>query len=675
MKENQLVQASHLITTFPYDKNKRLKAVNDVSIEINKGEIIGLVGESGSGKSVTAMSIQQLILPPGKIEGDIRIDAIDGNLLTYGVYSEQARKVRGGKIGMIFQEPMTSLNPILTVGEQIQENVMLHLGLGKEEARKRSIEMMKAVGIANPEIRFNEYPMQFSGGMRQRIMIAMVMAAEPEVVIADEATTALDVTTQAQVLELICSYSRSKNVSVVIITHNLGLIARYADRIYVMYSGHIVEQGEKFELFRRPVHPYTRGLLAAVPRLDDPKERRLIPIEGMPPNPSSMPEYCKFYDRCKYRIEGLCNKSDAELCEISEGHLVRCHLSLEELDKKQNQLGSTNDRVVKKNISNETVLVINALKMYFPIYKGIAKKLSGEVKAVDGVSFSVRRGETLGIVGESGCGKSTLAKCIMRAYTPTEGSIEFKGRDIARLKERQLKEFRTKIAMIFQDPYSSLNPRQKAEDIIGEPLLINKLTTTREEYDQRINELFTMVGLNPDYRDRFPREFSGGQRQRIGIARALASNPDIIVCDEPVSALDVSIQAQIINLLEDIQARLGVTYIFIAHDLSVVKHISDRIIVMYLGSIVEIADAGKLYENPLHPYTKTLLSAVPISDPETDASRERIKLIGEIPSVMERPKGCPFSTRCPYVSNRCHSERPELKQAAEGQQVACFLYD
>lgn len=675
MKENQLVQVSHLVTTFPYEKGKRLKAVNDVSIEINKGEIIGLVGESGSGKSVTAMSIQQLILPPGRIEGEIHIDSVDGNLLTYGVYSEEARKVRGGKIGMIFQEPMTSLNPILTVGEQIQENVMLHLGLSKAEAKQRSIEMMRAVGIANPEIRFNEYPMQFSGGMRQRIMIAMVMAAEPDVVIADEATTALDVTTQAQVLELICDYSRSKNVSVVIITHNLGLIARYADRIYVMYSGHIVEQGEKFELFRNPVHPYTKGLLAAVPRLDDPKERRLIPIEGMPPNPSNMPAYCKFYGRCKYRVDGLCNKSDAALCEIRPGHLVRCHLSAEELERKQSEFAVASNSVSGKRVSDEVILAVKDLKMYFPIYKGMTKKRVGEVKAVDGLSFTVRKGETLGIVGESGCGKSTLAKCIMRAYTPTDGSIVFNGTDIAHMKERQLKKFRTKISMIFQDPYSSLNPRQKAESIIGEPLLINRLIRTREEYDQRVHELFMMVGLNPDYRDRFPREFSGGQRQRIGIARALASNPEIIVCDEPVSALDVSIQAQIINLLEDIQARLGVTYIFIAHDLSVVKHISDRIIVMYLGSIAEIADADKLYENPLHPYTKTLLSAVPISDPEAEAERERIKLIGEIPSVMDRPQGCPFSTRCPYASNRCHSQRPELRQVADGRQVACFLYN
>lgn len=675
MEEKQLVQVNRLVTTFPYDKQKRLRAVNDVSLEINKGEVIGLVGESGSGKSVTAMSIQQLILPPGKIEGDVRIEGMTGNMLTYGVYSEEARKVRGGKIGMIFQEPMTSLNPILTVGEQIRENVALHIGLNKEASKQRAIEMMSAVGIPNPEIRYNEYPMQFSGGMRQRIMIAMVMAAEPDVVIADEATTALDVTTQAQVLELICDYSRSKNVSVVIITHNLGLIARYADRIYVMYSGHIVEQGDKYELFKNPTHPYTRGLLAAVPRLDDPKDRKLIPIEGMPPNPAHMPPYCKFYERCKYRVEGLCNCEDAKLRDIGSGHLIRCHLSVEELNKKQLEIDNQNGVVASRTLTDEIILDIRGLKMYFPIYRGFAKRQVGEVKAVNDVSLNVRKGETLGIVGESGCGKSTLAKCIMRAYRPTEGEIIFAGEDIAKTKEKNLKKFRSKISMIFQDPFSSLNPRQKAESIVGEPLLVNKLVKNRQEYDARIDELFTMVGLNPDYRKRFPREFSGGQRQRIGIARALASNPDIIVCDEPVSALDVSIQAQIINLLEDIQSRLGVTYLFIAHDLSVVKHISDRIVVMYLGSVVELADAEKLYDNPLHPYTKVLLSAVPISDPEADAGRRREKLEGEIPSVMERPKGCAFCTRCPRATERCRTERPALKEVASGQKVACFLYE
>ncbi len=671
---DKLVEAKNLVTTFPYYGKRRLTAVDNVSLELRRGEIVGLVGESGSGKSVTSMSILQLILPPGRVEGEVHVEGMKGNMLDYGMNSKEARSVRGGKIGMIFQEPMTSLNPILTVGEQIQENVITHLGLGKEEAKARAIEMMKAVGIANPETRYNEYPMQFSGGMRQRIMIAMVLAAEPEVLIADEATTALDVTTQAQILELIKDLAVTRNLTVVIVTHNLGLIARYADRIYVMYGGHIVEAAEKYELFENPSHPYTRGLLTAVPRLNDRKDRRLIPIAGMPPNPAELPPYCKFYDRCVYREEG-CKKGKAPMVEIRPGHFVRCCLSVEELDAKRAEVEAQAEAVPEKHISNEVEIEVKNLKMYFPLYRGLLKRRVGDVRAVEDVSFTVRKGETLGIVGESGCGKSTLARCLMRALEPQGGEILFQGKDIAHLKERELAPIRPKITMIFQDPFSSLNPRQTAGSIVGEPLKINKLVKNRDEYDARVNELFRLVGLDPDYRSRVPREFSGGQRQRIGIARALASEPEIIICDEPVSALDVSIQAQIINLLEDLQSQLGITYLFIAHDLSVVKHISDRIVVMYLGRVVESSPAERLYENPLHPYTKALLSAVPISDPKVDAGRERIKLLGEVPSVLDRPHGCAFSSRCQYATDHCRSEVPQLRDMGDGQKVACFLYN
>ncbi len=671
---SNLVETKNLVTTFPYDGKKRIRAVDGVSLNLKQGEIVGLVGESGSGKSVTVMSILQLILPPGKISGEVNIEGIKGNILDYGMFSDEVRSTRGGKIGMIFQEPMTSLNPILTVGYQIQENIMTHLGLKESEAKQKAIEMMKRVGIANAEQRFEQYPMQFSGGMRQRIMIAMVLAAKPDVLIADEATTALDVTTQAQILELIRDLAKKENVTVVIVTHNLGLIARYADRIYVMYSGHIVESGEKFEMFERPAHPYTRGLLNAVPRLDDDKTRRLVPIEGLPPNPANMPPYCKFFDRCLYR-EDRCKERMCELEPISENHFVRCCLSVEELDKKRDQIEGQFKSAPVKTISGEVCLEVRDLKMHFPVYRGIMKKHVGDVHAVDGVSFKVYTGETLGIVGESGCGKSTLAKCIMRATKPTAGEIIYKGTDMALLKDRALKPFRSKITMIFQDPFSSLDPRQTAGSIVGEPLKINKITKTREEYNDRVDELFRLVGLDPEYRSRLPREFSGGQRQRLGIARALASSPDVIICDEPVSALDVSIQAQIINLLEELQAKLQITYLFIAHDLSVVKHISDRIIVMYLGTVVEESPAELLYSNPQHPYTKALLSAVPISDPKVDAQRERIKLIGEIPSVMARSAGCPFCERCQYASERCRTEKPKLKDCGNGQLVACFLYD
>ena len=670
-----LVQAKNIVTTFPLNKTRRVKAVDGVSLELRRGEIVGLVGESGSGKSVTSMSMLQLILPPGKVDGEVYVNGIQGNTLDYGPNSDQARQVRGGKIGMIFQEPMTSLNPILTVGYQISENIMTHLHVDKEEAKKQAIAMMEKVGIANPEIRFNQYPAEFSGGMRQRIMIAMVLAAKPEVLIADEATTALDVTTQAQILELIQSMAKKENVSVIIVTHNLGLVARYADRIYVMYGGNIVESGDKYTLFEHPSHPYTRGLLAAVPRLDDRKDRMLVPIEGMPPNPAKMPSYCKFYDRCLYRSD-RCKEKMCELRqEPEEGHFVRCYLTREELDAKQKAMGDLSKKAPKKSISDEICLEVDHLRMSFPLYRGIMKQKIGEVHAVQDVSFQVRVGETLGIVGESGCGKSTLAKCIMRALNPAEGKILYKGTDIAHMKEKDLKPIRSKITMIFQDPFSSLDPRQTAGSIVGEPLLINKLVKNRAEYDTRADELFQMVGLNPEYRTRVPREFSGGQRQRLGIARALASEPDVIICDEPVSALDVSVQAQVINLLEELQAKLHVTYLFIAHDLSVVKHISDRIVVMYLGRVMETANAETLYENPLHPYTKALLSAVPISDPRVEEGRERIKLLGEVPSVLQRPKGCPFCERCPHATERCRSQVPALKSQGDGRAVACFLYE
>ena len=674
MKTKTLVRAEHIVTTFPVDRKRRFAAVDGVSLELRRGEIVGLVGESGSGKSVTSMSMLQLILPPGKIEGKVFVDGFEGNTLAFGADSDQVRQIRGGKIGMIFQEPMTSLDPVLTVGRQIQENIMTHLHLPKAEARARAVEMMKAVGIPDPETRFGQYPSQFSGGMRQRIMIAMVLAAEPDVLIADEATTALDVTTQALILDLIQDLARQRDLTVVIVTHNLGLIARYADRIYVMYGGNIVESAEKYELFDHPIHPYTHGLLAAVPRLDAGKRHMLVPIEGLPPNPADLPPYCKFYDRCPYREEA-CTKGPCALYQAGEGHFVRCALTQEALAGKRDRLEGVRRLMPDKTVSQEICLEVKDLRMDFPIYRGLLKQKVGEVHAVDGISLHVHAGETLGVVGESGCGKSTLAKCVMRALKPTAGQILFHGEDLGTLTGRKLKRTRSKLSMIFQDPFSSLDPRQTAGSIVGEPLKIHGLVRDRAQYDARVDELLRIVGLDPTFRDRLPREFSGGQRQRLGIARALASEPDMIVCDEPISALDVSIQAQVINLLIDLQARLKIAYLFIAHDLSVVKHISDRIAVMYLGRVVELAPAERLYESPLHPYTKALLSAVPVSDPHVDLARERIELRGEVPSVMDHPAGCAFCGRCLYAMDRCSTEAPMLRDQGDGRQVACFLYE
>lgn len=671
-----LLEIKNIETCFKTD-GQLVKAVDGVSMYLDPGEIIGIVGESGSGKSVTMMSMLQLISSPGKITGgEVYIQGEDKNMLEYGPDSEQMRHMRGGKVSMIFQEPMTSLNPVLTIGYQIQENIMEHLHLSKEEAKKKAIEMLKLVNIPDAEERFNYYPQQFSGGMRQRIMIAMAMSSEPTVLVADEATTALDVTTQAQLLEMLRDIAKKTNTALVIVTHNLGIVARFAERIYVMYSGSVVEMTDTKRLFANPEHPYTRALLRAIPRLDDPKDRVLIPIEGLPPNPASRPSYCPFYDRCEYHMDKCRECSKPQLAELETGHFAACHLTEEEKAAKAREIASKETKKAPKIIAkDELCLDVKNVKKYFPIYSGLMRKKTGEVKAIEDICFYARKGETLGIVGESGCRKTTLARCIMRVYQPEDGEIIFNGTDIAKFNDRQMYPFRRKIAMIFQDPFSSLDPRQTAESIVGESLLLHKLVKNKAEYDARVDELFRIVGLDPALKYRVPHEFSGGQRQRIGIARALSSEPDMIICDEPISALDVSIQAQIINLLEELQAKLGLTYLFIAHDLAVVKHISTRILVMYLGRVVEIAECDELYSNTLHPYTRTLLSAVPVADPVVEESRERIPIRGEVPSLTKRPEGCPFHDRCPNATERCRKEVPALKNVGNGHEVACFLYE
>ena len=676
MAEKHLYEIKNIETSFRTD-GKMFKAVEDVSVYLNPGEIIGIVGESGSGKSVTMMSALQLIQEPGKVTGgEVYLDGSDKNMLSYGPNSAEVRKMRGGRVSMIFQEPMTSLNPVLTVGFQIQENIIEHLHLSKEEAKKRAIEMMKMVNIPDAEERFTYYPQQFSGGMRQRIMIAMAMSSEPSVLVADEATTALDVTTQAQILEMIRDIAKKTNTAVVIVTHNLGIVARFAERIYVMYAGGIVETTDAERLFENPEHPYTRALLRAIPRLDDDRDRILIPIDGLPPNPALRPEYCPFYDRCEYHMDKCKSQKKPVLKELEKDHFCACHLTEAEKALKKAEIDA---KPVKKAeravIGDEICLDVKDVKKYFPIYKGMMRKHIGDVKAIEDISFRVRKGETLGIVGESGCGKTTLARCIMRVYQPDSGEINFNGVDIAKFNDKQMYPYRKQMAMIFQDPFSSLDPRQTAESSVGESRLIHKLVKTREEYEKKVDELLRMVDLDPSMKNRVPHEFSGGQRQRIGIARALSSNPDLIICDEPISALDVSIQAQIINLLEELQAKLGLTYLFIAHDLAVVKHISDRILVMYLGRIVEIAECEELYSNTLHPYTKVLLGAVPVADPKVEKTRERVEIRGEVPSLTNRPTGCPFSDRCNCVTDRCRKEVPKLKDVGNGHEVACFLYE
>lgn len=667
-----LLKVENLKTYFHTDSGL-LKAVDGVSYHINEQEIIGLVGESGCGKSVSQLSIMQLIsTPPGQIvDGRVIFEGQD--LLKFKANGPEICSVRGGKIAMIFQEPMTSLNPVLTISQHLKDMLKLHLKMNSQAARRRSIELLKLVGIPDAERRIDDYPHQFSGGMRQRVMIALALSCNPKLLIADEPTTAVDVTIQAQLLELMKDMVNKFSTSLILVTHNLGIVARYAQRIYVMYAGRIVESGTAKKIFSSPQHPYTIGLLKCVPRLDESQHRRLVPIEGLPPYMIDAPPTCAFLPRCNYRIKKCWQEAWPELNLIDGQHYVSCYV-----DTKERAIPAQDVTYIPKesrtNIStNNTLLELKDLKMYFPVTRGILRHKIAEIKAVDGISFKVRAGETLGLVGESGCGKTTVGRCIMRLYQPTAGQIFFEGQDISQMPERKIRPIRRKMSLIFQDPFGSLDPRQSAGSIVGEPLKIYNLVKSKGEHKDRVEELFRIVGLDPVMANRVPHEFSGGQRQRIGIACALACDPSLIVCDEPISALDVSIQAQIINLLEELQEGIkGLTYIFIAHDLSVVRHISVRLAVMYLGRIVEITDSKDLYDNPLHPYTKALLSAVPIPDPFVEEKRKRIILKGEVPSALDPPSGCHFHRRCPIATNECEHVVPQLLEVSSGHQVACI---
>ena len=673
-EKKHLLQVENLSVSFT-NEDSITKAVNDVSYYIDNGEIVSIVGESGSGKSVSQLSVLQLLpTPPASIDsGSVLLEGEE--LFNYAPNSPEMRRVRGGKIGFVFQEPMTSLNPVKTIGSQLMEPIIIHTGVNEKEAKKRAIKLLKQVGIPDAEKRLGEYPHQFSGGMRQRIMVAIAIAGNPKLIIADEPTTALDVTTQAQILELLKNVTEEDGTALLLVTHNLGIVARYAQRIYVLYAGRIVESGRSEDIFTNPSHPYTRGLLNAVPRLDDSKERRLQAIDAADERLTDIGERCPFLPRCKYKRDICFNEGVPALKpSVEEGHYTACYLDREAFEEFDANIEES-IRVDRREPFKDYILEVKNLSVHFPVKKGILQRKIGKLTAVDQISFKVKRGETFGLVGESGCGKTTVARSIIRLITDNEGEIIFNNKDLTQLKAAELRKERRKIQMIFQDPYSSLNPRKSAGSLVGEPLKIHRLVSSQKEYNDRVDELFRLVGLSPSMKNRVAHEFSGGQRQRIGIARALASNPDLIVCDEPISALDVSIQAQIINLLEDLQQELGLTYLFIAHDLSVVKHISDTIAVMYMGKIVEIAPCDELYSNPLHPYTQALIAAVPIPDPVVEKKRERKIIYGEVVSLINRPGGCLFSDRCPFKMDICEKEVPVTKDYGNGHCVACHKLD
>jgi peptide/nickel transport system ATP-binding protein len=648
-----------------------IRAVEGISYQVRRGEVVAIVGESGCGKSVSSLAIMRLLArPTGRIaNGSIRLEGRDLLALS----DEEMREVRGRDISMIFQEPMTSLNPVLPIGLQIMEPLLIHLKMDEAAARARAVELLGMVGITDAERRLDQYPHQFSGGMRQRVMIAIGLACNPKLIIADEPTTALDVTIQAQILELMKELSRRLNIALIIITHNLGVVARYADRVNVMYAARIVEQGTADDIFLRPRHPYTLGLMRSVPRLDRPRGARLETIEGLPPNLLAPPAGCRFAPRCPHRIEPCAQ--DPALAEVAAGHAAACWRAAEMAEVAAAPANVAQVEPAAARGDEAPLLTVRNLSKHFDVKVGGRSLLGGGraiVRAVEDVSFDIWPGETLGLVGESGCGKTTVGRLILKLENPSAGAICFEDTDIAGLRAADMRDLRRKIQVIFQDPFSSLNPRMTIGQIIGEPLNVYRLEPDRGAARARVAELLTQVGLFPYMAERYPHELSGGQRQRVGIARALAMKPSFIVCDEPVSALDVSIQGQIMNLLEELQTRLGLTYLFIAHDLAVVRHISTRVAVMYLGRIMELTARDTLYAEPLHPYTKALLDAAPVPDPLVERARAPRALGGELPSPLTPPKGCVFHTRCPMASAECREVVPALEEKRPGHFAACI---
>jgi peptide/nickel transport system ATP-binding protein len=662
-----ILQVENLHTWFFTDAGV-VRAVDGVSFSLHPGETLGIVGESGSGKSVTAKSIIRLLDEPARIvEGTISFRGRDMVHLS----DEELREIRGAEVAMVFQDPMTSLNPVLRIGHQLVETMTAHRRFGVTAARERAVTLLRRMGMATPERAMSGWPHQFSGGMRQRVMLAMGFANEPTLLIADEPTTALDVTIQAQILDLLRELNADLGTAVILISHDLGVIADVCSRVLVMYAGEVVEEGSPEDLLSDPRHPYTWALLHAAPRLDaaNDGDRRLTTIEGQPPDARDWPTGCRFRARCPFAV-AQCVEHPALLL-VGEDRAARCWVTQrgETLPPPIHARAATEMRAAA---SRQPMLQVQALAKHFELPRDSFLEPHRILRAVDGVDFNVFPGETVGLVGESGCGKSTLARVVMRLTEPTEGRIVFDGQDITHMSQAEFRPLRRRMQMIFQDPYGSLNPRMTVGEILSGPLRLHGLVPAGGARE-RVRDLLDLVGLPGAAAVRFPHEFSGGQRQRISIARALAVEPAFIIGDEPISALDVNIQAQIINLMIGLQERLGLTYLFIAHDLAVVRHISDRIVVLYLGRVVETAPSQALFARPLHPYTNSLISAVPVPDAHLARGRRRIALQGEVPNAVSPPSGCRFRTRCPAAVARCAEETPALTEAVTGHFVACHF--
>lgn len=651
-------------------RNGRFFPVDQVSFTIPRGQTFALLGESGCGKSMTALSIMRLL--PGTAfyeSGEVLL----GNDSLLSLPEKSMRQVRGGRIGMIFQDPMTSLNPVLTVGYQIREAVELHAGLRGQACRERVIQLLQAVGIPDPKRRYEEYPHQLSGGMKQRIMIAMALAGDPNLLIADEPTTALDVTIQAQILDLLAKIQKESGMSILLITHDLGVVARMADLVGVMYAGQLVELADKEAFFKDPHHPYSRKLFASLPAAQK-RGHALKTIEGFVPPLNQVFQGCRFADRCD-RVMDICYTQISGIHRSPSGTEVLCHLYDQDHNGRPSALKEEIERHVQEltlkqeKTDQSTLLEVDNLKVYFPIRRGLLKRVVGQVRAVDGISFVIGRGQTLALVGESGCGKTTAGKSILKLIAQTEGRIRFNGSDLSHLSEHSMRNHRADLQIIFQDAYASMNPRMTIQRIIEEGMLSLKPEFDRKKRESRVEELLNKVGLPSLMKDRYPHELSGGQRQRVCIARALAVEPRLIVCDEPTSALDVSVQAQILNLLKDLQQEFGLSYLFITHNLSVVEYLADEVAVMYLGRVVEFGDVTSVMQSPRHPYSQALISAIPHIE---NNGREVIRLEGELPSPANPPKGCHFHPRCSHATALCREKYPNQTELVGRHWTRCF---
>lgn len=629
-------------TYFRVGLDQVAKAVDGVSFQMEPGKTLALVGESGCGKTQTAFSLIRLIADNGyHPSGEIFFE--NQNLAKFS--EEEMRAIRGNDISMIFQEPMSSLNPLYRVGNQLQEPLRLHRKMGKKPARQRAIELLDRVGIPDPDKRIDDFPHQLSGGMKQRVMIAMALACEPKLLIADEPTTALDVTIQAQVLRLMSDLQKQTGMAILLITHDLGVVNQMADHICIMYAGKIVEQGSREQIFGHMSHPYTRRLFDSIPKPGDSKYF-LNTIPGMVPPATEYDEgCCLFHDRCPFTMD-ICRTRESASHMVEPGHTASCHL----LENSGTHVLERNEERIpapERTIESTNLLTIKNLKTYFPVRKGVFRTVRAYIKAVDNVSLDLKRGSTLALVGESGCGKTTLGESIIRLVREATGQVLFHGRDLMTLKTDELKKMRKNLQAVFQDPYGSLSPRMTIEDIVSEGLRVHFPEMNEADKRQKVEEALREVGLSPSVADRYPHEFSGGQRQRVSIARALILQPEFILLDEPTSALDVSVQAQVLNLLRELQGRKKLTYLFITHNLSTVQYLADTVAIMYLGRIVEYAPVEELFKNPRHPYTRSLLEAVP----SLEERKPFAALVGDVPSPLNPPTGCHFHPRCPIYSN------------------------